>query len=74
MKMVLESLASSNDEKVTQSVMPKRTRQGANEPCVCLPQEQRIKELEASLNKCQNVQQVKGYNHSSERIITPVFL
>ncbi|TNM91564.1 hypothetical protein fugu_019944 [Takifugu bimaculatus] len=36
MKMVLESLASSNDEK-----------------------EQRIKELEASLNKCQNVQQVK---------------
>lgn len=41
---------------------------------MCLPQEQRIKELEASLNKCQNVQQVKGYNHSSEGIITSVFL
>lgn len=72
MKMVLESLASSNDEKVTHSVTPKRTRQGSNKRC--LPQEQRIKELEASLNKCQNVQQVKGYNHSSERIITSVFL
>lgn len=72
MKMVLESLASSNDEKVTHSVTPTRMRRGSNKRC--LPQEQRIKELEASL-KCQNVQQkVKGYNHSSERIITSVFL
>lgn len=32
-------------------------------PCVCILQERRIKELEESLNKCQNVQdQVKGQN------------
>lgn len=63
MKMVLESLAASNDEKVAP------TGAGADQtgvnvtPCVCVLQERRIKELEESLNKCQNVQeQVKGQN------------
>lgn len=44
---------------------------------MCLLQEQRIKELEESLNKCQNVQpQVKGYNlfiRTYNHICVPLF-
>lgn len=61
MKMVLESLASSNDEKVAPGGADVGEKGGAVTPCVCVLQERRIKELEESLNKCQNVQeQVKG--------------
>ena len=68
MKMVLESLALANDEKVQCDVTPQLSARFdslkavvTGTLCVCYLQERRIKDLEETLTKCKNVQeQVKG--------------
>lgn len=68
MKRVLESLASSNDEKVQGDVTPRVTRSfdlpetaATGTSRMFYLQERRIRELEESLTKCKEVQEmVKG--------------